>query len=73
MNDQDVIAHIIQTREDIASIKALLEPLVPRVESHETRLGMVEGDVKTAKRIFGGLWLLLVAGVGATAAWLRGN
>ena len=60
MNDQDVITYIIQTREDIASIKAMLEPLVPRVESHEVRLGTVESDVKIYKRVFLSLWGLIV-------------
>ena len=72
MNEQDIIKHIIHTREDIASIKAMLEPLAPRTEAHETRLGVVEGDVKTAKRIIGGLFSLLVAGVVAMGTWLKG-
>lgn len=72
MNDQEIITHIIETREDIASIKAMLQPLIPRVESHETRLGTVESDVKVAKRIFGGLFsILLIAWAGAIT-WLKG-
>lgn len=69
MEDQSVIDHIIEMKGDIASIKAMLKPLA----DHERRLGRVESDVRIYKRIFTGLWLLLVAGVAATANWLKGN
>ncbi len=67
MQDQSVIDHIIEMKGDIASIKAMLKPLA----DHETRLGRVEGDVKTQKRIFGGLFsIILVTGAGVVT-WLR--
>ena len=42
-----------------------------REGDNERRIGALEGDVKTAKRIFGGLFGLLIAGVGAVANWLK--
>lgn len=76
MEEKDVIGHIIDMKADIASIKTTLEetvqPLVLRVDSQQGRLGRVESDVKSIRRIFGGLWLLVVAGIGAVATWLRG-
>jgi len=72
MNDQDVIAHIIQTREDIASIKTMLTPLIPRMDSHEARIGVTESDVKTIKRVWSSLFSLLLVSMGVATAWVKG-
>ena len=77
MEEKDVIGHIIDMKEDIASIKTTLEetvqPLVLRVNSQETRLGGVESDVKTYKRIWSGLFSMMLVAGAATANWLKGN
>lgn len=75
MNEQRIIDYIVSSNADIASIKTTLQetlrPLVTKVDVNETRLGTVESDVKTWRKVFTGLWLLLVAGVAAVANWLR--
>ncbi len=76
MEEKDVIGHIIDMKTDIASIKTTLEetvqPLVLRVGSQETRLGGVEGDVKTIKRVWGTLFSLLLVSMGVVTAWVKG-
>ena len=75
MNEQQIYEHIVSTSADIASIKTTLEetlkPLVNRVDTQETRLAATESDVRVWKRVFTGLWLLLVAGVAAVANWWK--
>ena len=64
MEDQSVIDHI--------SIKTMLTPLVPRVESYETRLAATQSDVKTIKRYGGTLFSLLLVSIGIVTAWVKG-
>ena len=72
MEDQSVIDHIIEMKGDIASIKTMLEPLAPRVDSHETRLAATENDVKAWKRAFLGLWALAVVAGTWAIGWFKG-
>lgn len=82
MNQQQAIFDFIRDsnkalsdiREDIGVLKAHAEQQVmlgERVDAHDARLGMVESDVKVAKRIFTSLFGLLSAGVAAIATWLK--
>ncbi len=64
MEDKDVFDYIIQSTADIASIKTTLEeslkPLVDKVNAQEARLGDVESDMRTWKRVFLSLWAMVV-------------
>lgn len=63
-------------REDIGVLKTHAEQqavLIDRVDSHQTRLGAVESDVRVWKRVFGGLFSMILVAGAATANWLKGN
>ena len=63
-----VIQHIIEMKTDIAAIKAMLKPLA----SHETRLTGVESDVRTGKKVFGGMFSVLLLSIGTIGVWIKG-
>ena len=76
MEEKDVFDYIVQSTANIASIKTTLDetlkPLVSKVDSHETRIGATEGDVKTIKRVWSTLFSLLLVSMGIVTAWVKG-
>ncbi len=71
MNDNQVydIAKMLGALD--AKVDALHED-VKQIHRYEKRLGRVEGDVRTIRKVFGGLFsALLVAGT-AAVTWLKG-
>ena len=76
MNDKTIFDHIVQTSADIASIKTTIDdvvkPLAVRVEDHETRIGATEGDVKTGKKVFGGLFSAMLVFMAVIGSWVKG-
>ena len=57
--------------EKVDGLAKQLHEAQKRERANERRLSMVEGDLKTAKRFFGGLFSLLLAGMGAAINWLK--
>ena len=75
MNEQQIYDQLLGIQNTIGGLDAKVDAIqeeVKLIHRYERRLGRVESDVKSIRRIFGGLWLLVVAGIGAVATWLRG-
>ena len=73
MNEQ-VYEQLLGIQNSIGRLDAKVDNLtedVARLHHYERRLSRVEGDVKTIRKVFTGLWLLIVAGVAAIANWLK--
>ncbi len=76
MNEQQtqIYAQLLEIQNTIGGLDAKVDNLtdeVGRLHRYERRLTRVESDARTIRRVFGGLWLLLVAAGGMVANWLK--
>lgn len=76
MEEQRIIDHIIGLKQDVGSLNAKVDNMydeIKLIRRYEKRLGRVESEVRNAKRLFSGLFsILLVAGATAVS-WLKGS
>ncbi len=74
MDNQTIYNELLKHSETLGNLDAKVDGLrddVKVLQLQPERLTRVEGEVRTARRVFGGLWLLLVAGVAAVTNWLK--
>ncbi len=75
MNEDLIATQLLQIQNALGGLDAKVDHLteeVGRIHRYEKRLGRVESDLKTARRIFGGLFTFLIALGAATVNWLKG-
>ena len=74
MNESQIYEQLLGIQNSIGGLDAKVDNLTKEVElihRYEKRLGRVEGDVRTIRRVFGGLFSMLLAAGVAAVSWLK--
>ncbi len=75
MNDQTIFDFIRDSNKQLSDIREDIGELKAHAlqqATHEKRLARVEGDVRTTRRIFSGLFSILLLAIGGVITWLKG-
>ncbi len=75
MDESQAYAQLLKNAEVLGSLVAKVDGIqedIKAMQPYEKRIGLVESDVRTFKRIVGSLFTFLLVAGAATANWLKG-